>query len=129
MWYINGNNTLNSTINTMNVSFSSAGTYIIACQAQNLLSTKYNSTTTIIQDTITNFTLVPSNVSNVSISQPLDFAKFQIQMASGSNYVCQINYDTTQSTTQVYFYTSGYIPGSYVTHQYLLPGVYNVSSV
>ncbi|CAF1178747.1 unnamed protein product [Adineta steineri] len=126
IWYINGNNTYNSTTNMMNVSFPIIGTYIIAAQAQNLLSHAYNTTTIILQDTITNFTLVGANVSNVSISQPSDVARFQIKMATGSNYACQINFDTTQTTTSVYYYTSGYIPGSYVTHQYLLPGVYNI---
>jgi hypothetical protein len=129
MWYINGNNTLNSTTNTMNISFPLIGTYVIGCQAQNILSTKYNSTTIIIQDTITNFTLIPGNATNISISQPLEYARFQISMVTGSNYICRINYDTNQSTTDIYFYTSGYIPGSYVTHQYLLPGIYNVSYI
>jgi hypothetical protein len=80
-----------------------------------------------VQDTITNFTLEGVNVRNVSISQPLEVATFQLKMATGSNYACRINYDTSQSTTDVYAYTSGYTPGSYVTHQYLFPGIYNVS--
>jgi len=113
----------------MNISFPLTGTYIIGCQAQNLLSMKYNSTTIIIQDIMTNFTLHAGNITNVSTSQPLEVARFQIRMASGSNYACQVNYDTSQSTTNVYFYTYGYIPGSYVTHQYLQPGAYNVSQI
>ncbi|CAF3607443.1 unnamed protein product [Adineta steineri] len=126
MWYINGNNTYNSSTNTMNVSFPIIGTYTIATQAQNLLSRASNSTTIVLQDTITNFTLVGANVTNVSISQPLEIARFQIRMVTGSNYACRINFDTTQTTSDVYFYTSGYIPGSYVTHQYLLPGIYTI---
>jgi hypothetical protein len=111
----------------MNISFPTMGTYIIGCQAQNLLSMKYNSTTILIQDIMTNFTLHAGNITNVSTSQPLEVARFQIRMASGSNYVCRINYDTSQSTSEIYFYTYGYIPGSYVTYQYLQPGAYNVS--
>jgi hypothetical protein len=113
----------------MNVSFSSTGTYTIGCQVQNPLSIKYNSTTIILQDIITNFTLHAGNITNVSTSQPLQTAKFQIKMATGSNYACRINFNTNQSTTQLYFYTYGYIPGSYVTYQYLQPGQYNVSQI
>jgi hypothetical protein len=111
----------------MNISFSLIGTYTIGCQAQNLLSMKYNSTTIIIQDIITNFTLKAGNVTNVSVSQPFEIANFQIKMASGSDYACRINYDTSQTVTELYFYTYGYIPNSHVTHQYLLPGAYQVS--
>lgn len=111
----------------MNISFPIIGTYTIGCQAQNLLSIKFNSTTILVQDIITNFTLHAGNISNVSTSQPLQVANFQLRMVSGSNYACRINYDTSQTTSELYFYTYGYIPGSYVTHQYLQPGAYNVS--
>ena len=40
-----------------------------------------------------------------------------------------VNYDTTQSSTQIYFYTFGYIPGSFFTYQYLRAGAYNVSDM
>ncbi|UJR27333.1 hypothetical protein I4U23_008626 [Adineta vaga] len=126
IWYINGNNTFNSSTNMMNTSFTTIGTYTIMCQAQNLLSFKSNSTTINVQDTITNFTLEGANITNVSISQPLEVARFKINMLTGSNYACRINYDTNQSTTDVYFYTSGYTPGSYVSHQYVNPGVYTI---
>lgn len=111
----------------MNISFPLIGTYTIGCQVQNLLSTKFNSTTILLQDIITNFTLHAGNITNVSTSQPMEVANFQLRMATGSNYACRINYDTTQSSSDLYFYTYGYIPGSYVTHQYLQPGAYNVS--
>jgi hypothetical protein len=127
MWFVNGNNTFNSTTNMMNISFTLTGTYTIGCQVQNLLSMQYNSTTIIVQDIITNFTLHAGNITNVSTSEPLQVARFQIRMTSGSNYACRINYDTSQSSTNLYFYTYGYIPGSYVTYQYLQPGAYNVS--
>jgi hypothetical protein len=113
----------------MNISFTTIGTYTITCQAENLLSIKSNSTTIVLQDTITNFTLHAGNITNVSTSQPLEVARFQIRMVSGSNYACLINYDTSQTTTDLYYYTYGYIPGSYVTHQYLQPGQYNVSQI
>ncbi|CAF4570580.1 unnamed protein product [Rotaria sp. Silwood1] len=129
MWFINGNNTLNSTTNTMNISFSSSATYTIGCRAKNLLSSKYNSTSITIVDFITNFTLHAGNITNVSTSQPFEVAKFQIRMTTGSNYACRINYDTSQLVSRLYYYTYGYIPGSYVTHQYLLPGEYNVGQV
>jgi hypothetical protein len=129
VWSINGNNTFNSTSNTMNISFLLVGTYTIGCQAQNLLTTKYNSTVTVVQDIITNFTLHAGNLTNISISEPFEVARFLLHMATGSNYACQVNYDTSQSTTDTYFYTYGYIPGSYVTYQYIQPGQYNVSQV
>lgn len=126
MWFINNNNTFNSTDNMLNISFPAIGTYVIGCQAQNLLSMRYNSTTITVQDLISNFTLHAGNISNVSTSQPLETARFQIRMASGSNYACRVNYDTSQSNSQLYFYTYGYIPGSYVTYQYIQPGEYQV---
>ena len=113
----------------MSTTFYTIGTYTILCQVQNLLSTKSNSTTIIVIDTITNFTLEGANVTNVSISQPLEYARFKLKMVTGSNYACRINFDTSQATSDVYFYTSGYIPGSYVAHQYLTPGVYTVSEI
>jgi hypothetical protein len=129
MWFINGNNTLNSTTSTMNISFALIGTYTIGCQVQNLLSTKFNTTIILVQDIITNFTLHAGNITNVSTSQPLETARFQIRMRTGSNYACRVNYDTTQSSTDLYFYTYGYVPGSYVTHQYTQPGQYNVGYI
>ena len=128
LWTLNGNSYVNSTSNTLNISFPAIGTNTIGCQAQNLLSMKTNSTSILVQDIITNLTLHAGNITNVSTSQPLEVARFRLQMASGSNYVCRVNYDTSQTTTQIYFYTYGYIPGSYFTHQYLQPGTYNVSS-
>jgi hypothetical protein len=111
----------------LNISFPALGTYTIICQAQNLLSMARNSTTIIVQDIITNFTLHAGNITNFSTSQPLEVARFQIRMATGSNYVCTINYDRSQTVTYLYYYTYGYIPGSYVTYQYLQEGQYNVS--
>jgi hypothetical protein len=111
----------------LNISFPVVGTYTIACQAQNLLSMAQNSTTIIIQDKITNLLLHAGNITNVSTSEPLAFARFQLQMSTGSNYACRINYDTSQTVTYLYYYTYGYIPGSYVTYQYLQEGQYNVS--
>ena len=113
----------------LNISFPATGTYSIACQAQNLLSMAYNSTTITIQDLLTNFTLHAGNITNVSTSEPLEYAKFQIRMATGTNYVCMVNFDLSQSVTYLYYYSYGYIPGSYVTHQYLQEGQYNVSRV
>ena len=89
---------------------------------------RYNSTTIFVQDIISNFTLHAGNITNVSTSQPLDVARFQIRMVSGSNYACRINFDTSQPNSQLYFYTYGYIPGSYVTYQYILPGAYQVKT-
>lgn len=128
IWSINNNNTLNSTSNVFNVSFPVIGAYLIGCQAQNLLSMKYNSTTILVQDTISNFSLHAGNITNVSTSQPLDVARFQIRMASGSNYACRVNFDTSQSNSELYFYTYGYIPGSYVSYQYIQPGEYQVKT-
>lgn len=127
LWTLNGISYLNSTSNTLNISFPVIGTNTIGCQAQNLLSMKSNSTSILVQDIVSNLTLHAGNVTNVSTSQPLQVARFLLQMASGSNYACRVNYDTSQATTQIYFYTYGYIPGSYLTHQYLQPGAYNVS--
>lgn len=127
IWSINGNITANTSSNTFNVSFSQTGTYTIGCLAQNLLSMRSNTTTIIIQDIITNFSLHAGNISNVSTSQPMEIAQFELRMATGSNYVCRVNFDTTQSTTQVYFYTYGFIPGSFLTYRYTQPGAYNVS--
>ena len=110
----------------MNISFPVIGTYTIRCQAQNLLSIKSNTTTVLVQDIITNLTLHAGNLTNVSISQPLEIAKFQLRMLTGSNYACRVNYDTSQTGSQLYFYTYGYIPNSYVTHQYTTAGEYNV---
>ncbi|CAF4157649.1 unnamed protein product [Rotaria sp. Silwood2] len=126
IWFINGINTLNSTINTMNITFSSIGPYTIGCRAENLLSSKYVSTSIFIQEMVTNFTLHAGNITNVSTSQPFEVAKFQLRITTGSNYACRINYDTSQLVSRLYYYTYGYIPGSYVTNQYLLPGEYNV---
>ena len=127
MWFINNNNTMNSSTNMLNISFPFIGTYIIGCQARNLLSMKYNSTTVNIQDTMTNMSLHAGNITNVSTSQPLEVARFQLRMLSGSNYACRVNYDTSQAATEWYYYTYGYIPGSYLTHRYINPGAYNVS--
>ena len=127
MWFIDSNPTLNSTTNTMNVSFPSIGTHTIGCQAQNLLSMKYNSTSIIIEDRISNLTLHAGNITNISSSQPLELAQFQLRMVTGSNYVCQINFDTSQTKSNIYFYSYGYVPGSYVSYQYLQAGLYNVS--
>ena len=126
MWYLDGNNTFNSTGNTFNISFPLTGTYTIACLAQNLLSMRSNSSSVIIQDIITNLVLRAGNLSNVSVSQPMELTRFKLQMATGSNYACRVNYDTTQASSKLYFYVNGYIPGSFVTHQYLQPGAYNV---
>ncbi|CAF3507643.1 unnamed protein product [Rotaria sordida] len=126
MWYIDGNYILNSTTNMMNTSFPLIGTYTIGCQAQNLLSTRYASTSIVIEDIIQNFTLHAGNLTNVSTSHPFETAQFQLRMTTGSNYACHINYDTSQSVSRLYYYTYGYIPGSYVSHQYLQPGEYNV---
>ena len=112
----------------LNISFPVIGTYVVGCQAKNLLSMRYNSTTIIVQDTISNFTLHAGNITNVSTSQPLETARFQIRMVSGSNYACRVNYDTSQSISQLYFYTFGYIPGSYVTNQYIEAGAYQVQT-
>ncbi|CAM2704890.1 unnamed protein product [Rotaria socialis] len=127
MWFINGNNTFNSTTNMMTISFPQVGIYTIGCRAENLLSAKYNSTMVNIEDIILNLALHAGNITNVSTSMPLEIARFQLNMATGSDYTCRINYDTSQSTSRVYFYIFGYIPGSYVTNQYLQPGEYNVT--
>ncbi|CAM4771183.1 unnamed protein product [Rotaria magnacalcarata] len=127
IWFINGNNTFNSTTNMMNISFSRIGTYTIGCRAENLLSRRYNFTTVNVQDIISNLALHAGNVTNVSTSMPLEIARFQLNMATGSNYECRINYDTSQSTSSVYYYVFGYIPGSYTTNQYLQSGEYSVT--
>jgi len=111
----------------MNISFTTTGTYTIGCQVQNLISNKSNTTTIVVQDIITNFSLHAGNVTNVSTSEPMQIARFQLRMATGSNYVCRVNFDTSQSATSTYFYTYGYVPGSYLTYEYLQPGQYNVS--
>ena len=128
-WSINnGNVTINSTNNTFTTSFGQAATYTITCQAQNFLSTRFNSTIVVAEDMITNFSLHAGNNSNYSTSEPMEVAQFELRMATGSNYACRVNYDTTQTTTQVYFYTYGYIPGSFLTNRYVQSGEYNVSS-
>lgn len=126
IWYVNNVNTYNSTSNTFNITFPLIGTYNIRCQVQNLLSIKSNSTNIFVQDIITDFSLHAGNLSNVSVSQPMAIARFQIRMTTGSNYFCRVNFNTNQTTSDTYFYTYGYIPGSYITYQYLTEGAYNV---
>jgi hypothetical protein len=127
MWYLDGNNTANTTINMWNTSFPVIGTYVVSCQAENLVVKKSNSTIIYVQDLITNLTLHAGNLSNVSTSNPLETARFQLRMLTGSNYICTINFDNRQTSTNTYYFAYGYISGSYIPHQYIDEGAYNVS--
>jgi hypothetical protein len=88
-----------------------------------------NSTIVLVQDILTNVTIHAGNITTLSTSQPIEVTQFQLTMPSGSSYVCRVNYDVAQATPtiQLYFYTYGYVSGSYISHQYIQPGIYNVS--
>lgn len=105
--------------------FSTVGTYIITCQAQNPLTIRVNTTTVSALDFISNFSLHAGNNSNFSTSIPMQSAQFILRIV-GTNYACRINFDTSQATSQVFFFTYGYVPGSYLPYTYTQPGQYNV---